>query len=149
LLHGSGLPGFGVYTGKKWYDSDSEEQGEHDDPPLPATTSNAQEVPVPIARTSKRSRDVELHNDSKLPELVKDDESPDHDDKEHRGTGKMSPEPKSSEPTWYFDKCPDSSSSDTNPADNEPIMSERNKGYPKYPIIDEFENLDDPMVTYV
>ncbi len=60
--------------------------------------------------------------------------------KEHRGTGKMSPEPKSSEPTWYFNKCPDSSSSDTNPADNEPIMSERNKGYPKYSI-DEFETM--------
>ena len=53
--HGSELPGFGRYAGKKWCNSDSEEQDEHDDPPLPATTSNAQDAPVPIARTSKRS----------------------------------------------------------------------------------------------
>jgi hypothetical protein len=33
--HGSGLPGFGAYTGKKWYNSDTEEQDENDDPPRP------------------------------------------------------------------------------------------------------------------
>ena len=44
--------------------------------------------------------------------------------------------------------CPDSSSSDSNPADNEPIKNERNEGYPNYSI-DEFENLGDSMITYV
>jgi hypothetical protein len=33
--HGSGLPGFGPYTGKKWYNSNTEEQDENDDPPQP------------------------------------------------------------------------------------------------------------------
>ncbi len=37
---GSGAPGFGTYRGTKWYDFETEEQDEHDDPPLPATTSN-------------------------------------------------------------------------------------------------------------
>jgi hypothetical protein len=60
----------------------------------------------------------------------------------------MSSDPKSSEPAWHFDMCPDSSSSDSNPADNEPIKNERNEGYPNYSI-DEFENLGDSMITYV
>ena len=38
--------------------------------------------------------------------------------------------------------CPETDSSDSNPADHEPIPNERNKYYPKY-FIDEFENLDD------
>ena len=48
--YGSGAPGFGRYYGKKWYNSDSEEQDEHDDPPLPATTSNTRSFPVPKYR---------------------------------------------------------------------------------------------------
>jgi hypothetical protein len=39
------------------------------------------------------------------PELVKDGESSD-DDSEHQTNGKMSSDPKSSEPNWHFDKCP-------------------------------------------
>ena len=136
------MPGFGVYHGNQWHDSDSEEQGEHDNPLLLATTSNAQEVPAPIARTSKRFREAEPRNDTEPPELIKDDESSD-DGKKHRGTGKMSSsDPKSSESIWHFDMCPDASSSDSNPADNEPIPNERNEYYPKY-FVDEFENLDD------
>jgi hypothetical protein len=92
--YGSGMPGFGAYRGKQWHDSDSEEQDEHDDPSRQATTSNAQEDPVPpIARTPKRYREAEARSNTELPELIKDD------DKEHRGTGKMSSEPKSSEST--------------------------------------------------
>ena len=60
----------------------------------------------------------------------------------------MSSEPKSSESTWHFDMCPDLSSSDSDPADKEPITNERNKGYPKYSD-DEFENLGDSMIMYV
>jgi hypothetical protein len=45
---GSGLPGFGRYRGTKWYDFETEEQDEHDDPPLPVTTSNTRRsFPVP------------------------------------------------------------------------------------------------------
>jgi hypothetical protein len=141
------MPGFGAYTGKKWYNSDSEEQDEHDDPPLPATTSNTQEVPVSIARTSKRPREAEPRSDSKLTEPIKDDKSPD-DDKEHLGTGKMSSEPDSLELPDHFDFRPDTSSSGSNPADYEPIPNERNEYYPKR-CIDEFEDLDDYTKAYV
>ncbi len=141
--YGSGITGFGAYYGKQWYDSDSEGQDEHDDPPRPATTSNAQEVPIPIARTSKRFREAETRSDTELPELINDNASSD-DDKEHRGTGKMSSDAKSSESTWHFD----TSGSDSNPADNEPIPNERNEYYPKY-FVDESENLDDCMTVYV
>ena len=141
------MPGFGAYRGNQWHDSDSKEHDEHDDPPRQATTSNAQEDPVPIARTSKRCREAEARSGNELPELIKDDESSD-DDKEHRGTGKMCPESKSSESTRDFDMCPDASSSDSNPADNEPIPSERNEHYPKY-FVKEFENLDDFMTVYI
>ena len=44
--------------------------------------------------------------------------------------------------------CPDLSSSDSNPADNEPIPNERNEYYLKY-FVDEFENLGDLMTVYV
>ena len=45
---GPGAPGFGRYRGTKWYDFETEEQDEHDDPPLPATTSNTRRsFPVP------------------------------------------------------------------------------------------------------
>ena len=45
---GSGAPGFGRYRGTKWYDFETEEQDEHDDPPLPATTSSTRRsFPVP------------------------------------------------------------------------------------------------------
>ena len=104
-------------------------QDEHDDPPLPVTTSNTQAVPVPIARTTKRPREAEPRSDSKLTEPIKDDKSPD-DDKEHRGTGKMSSsEPDSPELPDHFDFCPDTSSSGSNPADYEPIPNERNEYY--------------------
>ncbi len=91
--------------------------------------------------------ETEARSGNELPELIKDDESSD-DDKEHRGTGKMCSEPKSSESTWDFDMCPDASSSDSNPADNEPIPNERNEHYPKY-FVKEFENLDDFMTVYI
>ena len=87
--YGSGIPGFGAYHGKQWHDSDSEEQDEHGDPPRQATTSNAQEDPLPVARTPKRRREAKARSGNESPELIKDDESSD-DDKEHRGTGKMS-----------------------------------------------------------
>jgi hypothetical protein len=60
----------------------------------------------------------------------------------------MSFEPKSPESPWYFGMCPEADSSDSNPAEHEPIPNERNEYYPKY-FIDEFENLDDYMKTYV
>ena len=44
--------------------------------------------------------------------------------------------------------CPEAGSSDSNPTDYEPIPNERNEYYPKY-FIDEFEDLDDYMKTYV
>ena len=59
----------------------------------------------------------------------------------------MSYEPNSSESPWHFDMCPEAGSSDSNPADNEPIPDERNEYYPKY-FIDEFENLDDYLTMY-
>ncbi len=148
--YGSGMPGFGAYHGTSWHDSDSEENEEwdkHDDPPRLAPTPNAQENPAPIARTSKRCRETEARSSNEPPELIKDDESSD-DDNEHRATGKMSSDPKSSESTWHFDMCLDLSSSDSNPADNEPITNDRNEGYPKN-FVDEFENLGDFMITYV
>ncbi len=143
------MPGFWAYHATSWHNSDSEEHEErdkHDDPSHLATTSIAQEDLVPIACTSKRCRETETRSGNELPELIKDDESSD-DDNEHRATGKMSFDPKSSEPAWHFDMCPDISSSDSNPADNEPIKNEQNEHYPKY-FVDEFENLDDFMSTY-
>jgi hypothetical protein len=83
-LHGSRLPGFGAYTGKKWYNSDTEEQDEHDDPPLPATTSNSQGVPVP--KCEDRHLEPEPISGSKPPGNVKDDKPP-GGDREHRGIG--------------------------------------------------------------
>jgi hypothetical protein len=58
----------------------------------------------------------------------------------------MSFEPMSSES--HFDMCPEAGSNDSNPADNEPIPNKRNEYYPKY-FVDEFEKLDDYMITYV
>ena len=61
------MPGFGAYHATQWHDSDSEEheeRDEHNDPPRLATTSNAQEDPVPIARTSKRCRETEARSRS-------------------------------------------------------------------------------------
>jgi hypothetical protein len=84
--HGSGLPGFGAYTGKMWYNSDSEEADEHDDPPLPATTSNTRSFPVPKYRD--RHLEPEPSSDSKLPGPIKYDKSP-GGDREHLGTGKI------------------------------------------------------------
>jgi len=140
--HGSGLPGFGAYTGKKWYNSDTEEQDEHDDPPLPATTSNTRRsFPVPNIATDEPT------SDSKIPGLIEDDKSP-GGNREHLGTVKMSSEPESPELPDHFDFCPDTSSKGSNPADHEPIPNERRAYYPKY-CIDEFEDLDDYMSVYV
>ena len=60
----------------------------------------------------------------------------------------MSPEPESPELLDHFDFRPDTSSSGSNPANYEPIPNEHNEYYPKY-FIDEFEELDDYMKTYV
>jgi hypothetical protein len=144
--HGSGLPGFGAYTGKMWYNSDSEEQDEHDDPPLPATTSNTRSFPVPKYRNRHLEPESGSSN-SKIPGPIKDDKSP-GGDREHLGTGKMSSEPESPELPDHFDFRPDTSSSGSNPADHEPIPNERNEGFPKY-CIDEFEDLEDHMKAYV
>ena len=60
----------------------------------------------------------------------------------------MSSELESPELPDHFDFRPDTSSNGSNPADYEPIPNVRNAGYPKY-CIDEFEDLDDYMKTYV
>ncbi len=133
--YGSGAPGFGIYYGKKWYNSDSEEQDEHDDPPLPATTSNTRSFPVPKYRD--RPRVAEPSSDSKLPGPIKDNKSPEGDI-EHLGTGKMSSEPESPELQDHFDFRPDTSSSGSNPADYEPIPNERNRVYALMPFHGKF-----------
>ena len=99
-----------------------------------------------LARQSdpERSSNPATLSSQNLP--IKDDKSPD-DDKEHRGTNKMSSEPESPELPDHLDFRPDTSSSGSNPADYEPIPNERNKHYPKYGI-DEFEDLHDCMKTY-
>jgi hypothetical protein len=139
--HGSGLPGFGAYTGKKWYNSDTEEQDEHDEPPLPATTSSTRRS-FPVPKYEDRHSEPEPASDSKPPGPIKDDKSP-GGDREQPGTGKMSPESE-----YHFDFCPDTSSEGSNPADHEPIPNVRNAYYPKF-CIDEFENVEDTMRAYV
>ena len=57
--HGSGLPGFGAYTGKKWYNSDTEEQDENDDPPRPRRS-------FPVPKYKDRHLENEQPSDSKL-----------------------------------------------------------------------------------
>ena len=141
------MTGFGAYTGKKWYNSDTEEQDEHDDPLLPATTSNTRRsFPVPKYE-DRHLLEPEPTSDPPLPGNVKGDKSP-GGDREQLGTGKMSSEPESPELHDNFDFRPDTSSEGSNPADYEPIPSERNEGYPKYSI-DEFEDLEDTMKAYV
>ena len=86
--HGSGLPGFEAYTGKKWYNSDTEEQDEHDDPPLPATTSNTRRS-FPVPKYHERHLEPEPTSDSKLPGTVKDDKPP-GGNREHHGMARRS-----------------------------------------------------------
>ena len=125
--HGSGLPGFGAYTGKEWY---NEEQDEHDDPPLPATTSNTRRS-IPVPKYEDRHLEPEPSSNSKLPGSFKYDKSP-GGDRGQLGTGKMSSEPASPESPYHFDFRPDTSSEGSNPPDREPIPNARNEHYPKY-----------------
>ena len=104
---GSGLPGFGSYRGTKWYDFETEEQDEHDDPSLPATTSNTRRS-FPVPKYEDRHLEPEPTSDSKLPGNIKDDKSP-GGDREQLGTDKMSSEPESPELPDHFDFRPDTS----------------------------------------
>ena len=131
---GSGAPGFGRYRGTKWYDFETEEQDEHGDPPLPATTSNTRRS-FPVPKYRDRHLETEQSSDSKLPEP----------NKENIGAGKMSSEPESPDLPDHFDFRPDTSSEGSNAADHEPIPNAR---YPKY-CIDEFEDLEEYMKAYV
>jgi hypothetical protein len=112
--HGSGLPGFGAYTGKKWYNSDTEEQDENDDPP-PRTRRS-----IPVPKYKDRYSQIESASDSKLPGDINDDKSP-GEDREQPGTGKMSQDPESPElpeSEYHFDFRPDTSSEGSNPKDH-------------------------------
>ena len=82
---GSGLPGFGSYRGTKWYDFETEEQDEHDDPPLPATTLNTRRS-IRVPKYVDRHSEPEPTSDSKLLGHVKDDKTP-GGDREHHGIG--------------------------------------------------------------
>jgi hypothetical protein len=138
------LPGFGAYTGKKWYNSDTEEQDENDAPPRPRRS-------FPVPKYKDRHSQPELASDSKLPGDINDDKSP-GEDREQPGTGKMSQDPPESpelpESEYHIDFHPDTSSEGSNPEDHEPITNERNEGYPKF-CIDEFEDTEDTMKVYV
>jgi hypothetical protein len=133
-------PRFGRSQGKKWYEP--EEQDEHGDPPLPATTSNTRRS-FPVPKYEDRHSESEPTSDSnKLPGHVKDDKSP-GGDREHHGIGETEfdrrkrhleiktflselpdspihysgrfgsrPDPSSGE---CFGSCPDTSSSGPNP----------------------------------
>ena len=61
----------------------------------------------------------------------------------------MSSEPESPELPDNFDFRPETSSEGSNPADREPIPNARNAYYPKFCIVDEFEDLEDYMSAYV
>ena len=148
----------GAYRGTSWHDSDSEdheERTEHDDPTHSAPSSDTQATPTLRASSPKRCRksqtvkptQSEAESVDEPPELVKDGESSD-DDSEHQTSGKISSDPKSSESNLHFDMRPDLSSSDSNPAESNPVTNERNEYYPKY-FVDEFENLDDAMIVYI
>jgi hypothetical protein len=128
------------------YNSDTEEQDEHDDPPLPATTSNTRRS-FPVPKYEDRHLEPEPTSDPKHPENIKDDKSP-GGDREQLGTDKMSSEPESPELPDNFDFRPDTSSEGSDPADREPIPNERNAYYPKF-WIDEFEDLEDYMKAYI
>jgi hypothetical protein len=67
-----------------------DEQDEHDDPPLPATTSNTRRS-FPVPKYEDRHSEPEPISDSKLPGNVKDDKSP-VGDREHRGIGETEAE---------------------------------------------------------
>ena len=126
--YGSGLPGFEAYRipGRDSSSEDHQKRTEHDDPTHPAPTSDAQDNPTPSTSVSKRYRkshtvdlnQSEVESDGEPPELFKDGESSD-DDHELQITSKISSDPKSREPYWHFDMCPDLSSSDSNPTTNE------------------------------
>ena len=146
---GSGLPGFGAYRGTKWYDFETEEQDEHDDPPLPATTSNTRRS-FPVPKYEDRHLEPEPTSDSKLPGHIKDDKSP-GGDREQPGNGNMGQDqetPELPESGYHFDFRPDTSSEGSNPADHEPIPNVRNAYYPKF-CIDEFEDVEDTMRAHV
>ena len=81
----SGLPGFGSYRGTKWYDFETEEQDEHDDPPLPVTTSNTRRS-IPVTKYKDRHSEPEPTSGSKLPGHVRDDKPP-GGDREYHGIG--------------------------------------------------------------
>ena len=147
------------------YHSETEEQDEHDDPPLPATTSNTRRS-FPVPKYHERHLEPEPTSDSKLPGPVKDDKPP-GGNREHHGIGETNfdkrkryleiktflselpnhSEPKSPELPDHFDFRPDTSSSGSNPADHEPIPNERKEGFLKF-CIDEFEDLEDYMKVY-
>ena len=132
-----------MHRGREYHPK-TEEQDEHDDPPLTASTSNTRRsVPVP----NYRDRHLEVEPiDSKLPEPTKDNKSPGGDREQH-GDAKIS-EPSSQDLPDFGDFRPDTSSEGSNPADHEPIPNVRNEYYPKY-FIDEFEDLEDTMKVYV
>ena len=143
----SGAPGFGRYRGAKWYDFETEEQDEHDDSPLPATTSSTRRS-FPVPKYEDRHLAPETTSDPKHPGNIKDDKSP-GGDREQLGTGKMSSEPESPELPDHFDFRPDTSSEGSNPADHEPIPNACNAYYPKFFCIDEFEDTEDTLGVYV
>ncbi len=79
---GSGAPEFGRYRGIKWYDMETEGQDEHNDPPLPASTSNTRRS-VPVPKYRDRHQQTEPSSSSQLPEPTKDDKSPGGDREQH------------------------------------------------------------------
>ncbi len=106
---GSGLSGFGSYRGTKWYDFETEEQDEHDDPPLPATTSNTRRSFL-VPKYEDRHLEPEPTSDSKLPGHVKDDKPP-GGDREYHGVGKTESERRKrhSDIKTFLSELPDSS----------------------------------------
>ena len=78
--HGSGLPGFGAYTGKKWYNSDTEEQDENDNPPRPRRS-------ITVPKYKDLHSQTQPASDSKLPGDTNDNKSP-CEDEDQPGTGR-------------------------------------------------------------
>ena len=85
----SGAPGYGMHRSRMRY-SGTEEQDEHDDPPLPATTSSTRRS-FPVPKYEDRHSEPEPISDSKLPGNIKDDKPPEGD-REHHGIGKTEAE---------------------------------------------------------
>jgi hypothetical protein len=62
----AGAPGFGMHRGRMYY-SETEEQDEHDDPPLPATTSSTRRsFPVPKYEDCHTSQSLTLSSQETL-----------------------------------------------------------------------------------